>query len=81
MTFHAPSKPSRISYQNAIVRLLTAGPATSQQVAEVGGLSYTRRISELREQGYSIVVTPRPGSPGVNEYHLVGIPGLFGGRF
>lgn len=50
-----------------ILAKLQRGPCSNRELAEVA-LSYTRRIKDLREQGYNISLERLGG--GLNYYHL-----------
>lgn len=51
-----------------ILQRLLRGPASNSELAAIA-LSYTRRITDLREAGYAIELERCGG--GVNFYHLV----------
>ncbi len=45
-----------------ILALLKSGPRTNRELSQVS-LDYRRRVSDLREQGHSVVCEPVDGKP------------------
>lgn len=52
-----------------ILALLQQGARTNRELAQIS-LDYRRRVSDLREQGHTIVCSPIDGKPGLTRYEL-----------
>ena len=64
------AKP-RLSRQcHLILEKLQAGPITNHELSQIA-LSYTRRISDLRQHGYAVEIVERNDVTGANTYALV----------
>ena len=68
----SPVVQRRLSKQcAAILDRLQQGPATNSELARLA-LSYTRRLSDLREAGYTVDCYQRDEQTGLNWYRLTG---------
>ena len=66
----SPSTQRRLSKQcAAILARLQEGPATNSELARMA-LSYTRRLSDLREAGYAVDCYKKDEETGLNWYRL-----------
>jgi hypothetical protein len=67
-----PVTQQRLSRQcAAILARLQQGPVTNRDLSQLA-LSYTRRLSDLREAGYAVECYRSDEATGVNWYRLTG---------
>ena len=66
----AKSEAKRLSAQcHAILARLQQGPMTNREMSQIA-LSYTRRISDLREAGYDVQIKEQDHATGLTHYEL-----------
>lgn len=69
MTLNLEGNPFKSGSQNhRLLEALRQGPILNYQIIAMHILSYTRRISDLRDKGFDVVAEPQGG--GVVEYKL-----------
>lgn len=71
---HVPDKDERIRLSKQAKRVLDRlreGPATNSELSKIA-LSYTRRISDLKEAGHKVEII-RKQKNGLNTYAIVGV--------
>ena len=70
VTLSAPAT-RRLSRQCAAIHeRLQKGPATNSELSQIA-LSYTRRLSDLREHGIAVECYQRDDTTGLNWYRLI----------
>ena len=70
VTLSAPAT-RRLSRQCAAIHeRLQKGPATNSELSQIA-LSYTRRLSDLREHGIAVECYKRDDTTGLNWYRLI----------